>query len=522
MSWLTDTVAEARSAGTLWLFVLVVLNSVLRRPPAQEARRTTVAPLVLFGLHLALLPVAGYFRGRGIGAPGYTESRLPLLVFAALTAVTTVGTIVFSVVVPRLRLNVPRILQDIVIGAAAVVGVFTVATRSGVNLSGLIATSAVLTAVIGLSLQDTLGNILSGLALQTDDSLHVGDWIKVGDVSGKVVEIRWRYTAIETRNWETVIFPNSQLVKGQVTVLGRRRGQPVQWRRWVWFNVDFRFPPGEVIEAVTQALRSAPIDNVASDPPPNCILMDFHESYGRYAVRYWLTDLAADDPTDSSVRTRIYFALRRADLPLSIPAHAIFMTEQTAERKEEKSVAEHDRRLQMLANIGLFSRLSAEERETLARTLRYTPFAPGEVMTRQGAEAHWLYIIVSGEASVRVKIDGEGDREVARLKSGDFFGERSLLTGEPRSATVIAAATVECFRLDKSAFQALMDARPEIADEVAEVLANRQADLLRVRENLSAEAAKRRAAQDKIDLVDKIRRFFRIDPGSAPPPGKSA
>ena len=228
MSWLTDTVAEARSAGTLWLFVLVVLNSVLRRPPAQEARRTTVAPLVLFGLHLALLPVAGYFRGRGIGAPGYTESRLPLLVFAALTAVTTVGTIVFSVVVPRLRLNVPRILQDIVIGAAAVVGVFTVATRSGVNLSGLIATSAVLTAVIGLSLQDTLGNILSGLALQTDDSLHVGDWIKVGDVSGKVVEIRWRYTAIETRNWETVIFPNSQLVKGQVTVLGRRRGQPVQ------------------------------------------------------------------------------------------------------------------------------------------------------------------------------------------------------------------------------------------------------------------------------------------------------
>lgn len=515
MGWISDTLAEGQSAGTLWLFVLVVLNALLGRPKQVEARRIVVAPVVLFGLHLVLLPVAGFFRGRGIGAPGYTESRLPLLIFAALTAVTAAGAILFTVVLPRLRLSVPRIVQDVVIGAAAIIGVFTVASRSGINLSGLIATSAVLTAVIGLSLQDTLGNILSGLALQTDDSIHVGDWIKVGDVSGKVVEIRWRYTAIETRNWETVIFPNSQLVKGQVTVLGRRQGQPVQWRRWVWFNVDFRFPPSEVIAAVMDALRSAPIDNVAAEPPPNCILMDFHESYGRYAVRYWLTDLAADDPTDSAVRTRLYFALKRADLPLSIPAHAIFVTEQTAERREEKSSAELERRLQMLSRIGMFSKLSEEEREALAGALRYAPFAAGEVMTKQGAEAHWLYIIASGETSVRVKIEG-GEKEVAKLGAGDFFGERSLLTGEPRSATIVALTKVECWRLDKAAFQELLNRRPEIADEVAEVLATRQTELLRVRENLSAEAASRRAAEAKTDLVDKIRRFFRIDGESAP------
>ena len=110
-----------------------------------------------------------------------------------------------------------------------------------------------LTAVIGLSLQDTLGNILSGLALQTDDTIHVGDWVKVGEVTGRVVDIRWRYTAVETRNWETAIIPNSFLVKNQVLVLGRRTGQPTQLRRWVWFNVDFRFPPTEVIRAVDDA-----------------------------------------------------------------------------------------------------------------------------------------------------------------------------------------------------------------------------------------------------------------------------
>lgn len=519
MTWLSDILLEAKNGGTLWLAALVLLSLITAGP--KKPRRLLAPPLILFGLHLLLLPIVGYFRGRGVGATGYAESRLPFLIFGALTAVTSLGAIIFTALLPRLRLSVPRILQDIVLGAASVIGVLTVASRAGINLSGLIATSAVLTAVIGLSLQDTLGNILSGLALQTDDSIHIGDWIKVGDVTGRVVEIRWRYTSLETRNWETVIFPNSQLVKGQVTVLGRRRGQPQQWRRWVWFNVDYRFAPNEVLEAVRNALVSAPMPNVSSDPPPNCVLMDFHESYGRYAARYWLTDLAADDPTDSVVRVRIYFALRRAGFPLSIPAHAIFLTEETAERRDKKSQEEHERRVQMLANIGIFSRLSEEERTALAHALRYAPFAKGEVMTRQGAEAHWLYVIASGEASVQLAVEDEPAREVARLHAGDFFGERSLLTGEKRSATVVALNEVACWRLDKSAFQELLERRPEIAEEVAEALAQRQIETDRVREGLSQEAASRRSVEMKDDYVAKIRRFFRMGADSPPASFKS-
>ena len=218
------------------------------------------------------------------------------------------------------------------------------------------------------------------------------------------------------------------------------------------------------------------------------------------------------------MRTRVYFALKRSDLPLSIPAHAIFVTEQTAELKQQKTTAEQDRRLQMLSGISMFAKLSDDERDALAGALRYAPFAAGETMTKQGAKAHWLYIIATGGASVRVAIDGEGQQEVARLKAGDFFGERSLLTGDPRSATVVAMTRVECWRLDRAAFQELLTRRPEIADEVAEVLAARATDLERARENLGAEAAMRRAAETKTDLVDKIRRFFRVDAESEPPP----
>src|SRR5262249_5033754 len=159
--------------------------------------------------------------------------------------------------------------------------------------------------------------------------------VKVGDVRGRVAEIRWRYTAIETRNWETVIVPNGVLMKGQVVVEGRRSGQPVQLRRWLYFNVDFRYAPTDVIAAVNEAITAAPIERVAIHPSPNCVLMDLAESWGRYAVRYWLTDLAVDDPTDSAVRARIYFALKRAGIPLSMPAHAVFVTEENVERKQE-------------------------------------------------------------------------------------------------------------------------------------------------------------------------------------------
>src|SRR5439155_5677380 len=138
------------------------------------------------------------------------------------------------------------ILRDTLLGISYVVVALTLLGRHGVDLSGIVATSAVVTAVIGFSLQDTLGNVMGGVALQMEQSIGVGDWVRIGEVEGLVREIRWRQTSIETRNWDTVVIPNSQLMKSQVTVLGRRSGQPRQHRMSVPFNVDFRHDPGSV------------------------------------------------------------------------------------------------------------------------------------------------------------------------------------------------------------------------------------------------------------------------------------
>ena len=172
------------------------------------------------------------------------------------------------------------------------------------------------------------------------------------------------------------------------------------------FNVDFRFAPNDVIEAVTGEICDGPIEGVAAIPAPNCILLSFHESYARYAVRYWLSNLAADDATDSILRTRVYFVLKRARIPFSIPAHALFLTEESKEREASKAGEERQRRMEALGRVEFFDELAEEDRARLAAGLREAPFTRGEVMTRQGDEAHWLYLVLAGEALVTVR--GEG------------------------------------------------------------------------------------------------------------------
>jgi small-conductance mechanosensitive channel len=513
MDLLSAIWAEAVQDRTLWVLGALVAFVVMAKVAAPLDKHLLKGPWVLAAIHLGLVPVAGILRFIQAGAHGTVH--MTAVAFAALALVSTGTALLFGLLLPWVGVRTSRIFQDVATAAASIVVVFSVASRAGINISGLVATSAVLTAVIGFALKDTLGNVIGGLSLHTDKSIGIGDWIKVGDQVGRVVDIRWRYTAVETRNWETLIVPNSVLTTEKVMVLGRRRGEPIQWRRWVWFNVDYRTTPEQVIRTVQEALCAAPIPGVALDPPAHCILMDLHESYARYAARYWLTDLPADDGTDSVVRRRIYFAMQRAGIPFSMPGHAIFVTEET-QRQTQLQEAEQARRFRALERVDLFKPLEEEDRVFLAERLRYAPFAPGEVLTRQGAEGHWLYLILEGEAAARVAGDDGADREVARLKAGQFFGEMALLTGEPRTATVVAVTGVECYRLDAEAFQEIIQKRPAIAEPVAEILARRRVELAAVKGDLDQEAQRRRLAAAKTDMLDKIRNFFGLAQDDAP------
>lgn len=436
----------------------------------------------LFLFACFVICVGGMYLATWLGAPKVAEGFKGASEWIALfTAVQLTGQVVFSLIVPRFGLNVAEIVADITMAAAYLLAIAFMLSRAGLELSSIIATSAVLTAVLGLSLQATLGNILGGLALQVDNSVGAGDWIRLEDGrEGRVTEIHWRHTVVETRNWDTIIVPNAVLVAQTVTILGKRMGAPLQHRMWVYFNVDHRFSPLEVIRIVDHALQGAPMEFIAADPAPHCICMDLakpgNESVAHYAVRYWLTDLANDDPASSSVRIRLYSALSRAEIPLSLPASKVFVSHLNEEHAERKAAEEFDVRRRALDSVTLFAPMTDEEKQQLASRLHRSMFAPGEVITRQGATAHWFYVLTKGRGDV-IRDDGEGPVCLREVEAPAFFGEMGLMTGAPREVSVVARSEVECFRIGKEAFHAILAARPEIAEQISQILADRQGDV---------------------------------------------
>ncbi len=506
-------VLERLAAHTTFILLAggPVLFAYLVNRFAPHKRKRIRRVLILYILYLLATVASAALHAAG--TTGWWRTlHVAETLLEVFTVINLVGLGIFDLALPLLGVELVSLTSDILVGIAYVVATVLTLVDEGLNPASVIGVSAVASGVLALSLQSTLGNILGGVALQLDGSVHVGDWLQLENgKQGVIKEIRWRHTAIETRDWDTIIIPNASLLAQNIIILGKRTGQPVQHRMWVYFNVDFRYPPTLVINSVTEALHAAPIENVANDPKPNVICYDFakdgRDSFAYYAVRYWLTNLPVDDPTNSAVRARIYSALKRAGIPLARPVSTIFFS---ADDDDERSrlVRQRGRRLAAVESMELFRNLTPEEKEFLADHMRYAPFTAGEVMTRQGAVAHWLYIVTSGKAEVRVSVDGAPAKAIATIDAPGFFGEMGLMTGEPRANDVVAITDVECYRLDKEGFEKIVVDRPELAKEMSEALARRRVELMAAREGLDAEAQRRRQATEQQRILARIESFF--------------
>ena len=494
-----------------YLLVLVAVLAALLFQFRPEYRDALYHTLIFYAVSLFVLWVSAVIAALGLPVVDGAVLREIAIIAGGIAVIRLSGMFVFRVALRAVRLHPPRILEDILVMLGYIAWGMVRLRYAGLDLSQIVTTSALITAVVAFAMQDTLGNLLGGVALELDASLSVGDWVRVDDVEGQVVDIRWRSTSIQTRNWDTVVVPNSQLMRNRFTIHGRRKGAAAQWRRWIWFNVDYTAPPARVIDAVETAIRTALISHVATDPAPQCVLMDFEHGYGRYALRYWLTDFARDDPTDSEVRAHALAALQRAGLRIAVPEYNIHTVKESEKHQQEVKSREIAHRLAALKRVDLFASLSEQELRTVAERLVFAPFAKGDVMTRQGAVAHWLYILIEGEGEVVVdQPDGER-RAVSRLAAGTCFGEMGLLTGEPRRATVIAATDVECYRLDKVSLEDILHSRPALAEYFSRMLLARQADLAAKLKQADAEQFARQASLEHSEILARIRSFFGLD-----------
>ncbi len=487
--------------------LLFLLTALLYRAVPAAHRRLGGTAL------MAVLSIAGILAAKFMG--GASAGSLPKLVevaarmLAVTAAINVAGVLGFSLVMPRLRTGVSKFVEDLVLAGAYLLGALAVISASGANLSGILATSAVVTGVVAFSLQDTLGNIIGGMVLHLEDSFMPGDWVAVDKYSGIVREVRWRQTTLETLEGDLVIVPNIILMKSPVTVLGRAAND-TRWRA-VPFNVYYDSAPGVVEAALRQAFLEDRPAGVAASPEPYCGIKDFRPECVVYELRYFLSDLSSPAGTDSKVRSRIFYALSRAGIKLSVPRRAMVLSEAAQDAAGRRVQAEQERRLAALKGVEVLQVLTPEELNTLASRLTSAPFADGELMMRQGAKGDWLYMICEGAAEVRLYSAGtDSYRVVSTLGQGSVLGEMGLLTGEPRTATVVAAGEARCYRLDHDGFRGVLASRPEIAREIAAMLARRRVELDAAREKLAGDVAAASLGRAEQDLLSRIKDFFSL------------
>ena len=413
--------------------------------------------------------------------------------------------LLFHVMLRRLR--TPRIIVDLLIGVGYAAILLGLLTRVGVNLTGIIATSAVVTAVIGFGLQDLLGNLAGGLALQIEQTISEGDWIRTDQYFGQVRSVRVRHTAIETPDGDTVLAPNSAITRSPVTVIGRTSaGGPLKHRKLVTFQLPYDgHTPSAVVEAIDRALAASPMDGIAEDPPPRCVIVDYHPHYVQYGALVWMLRPGHEHGDISGVRTRISFALARTGIPLTSISHVVDLRSPTAPPDSEDAD-----RAAALGGVEIFASLTGEEAGQLASRMKKESFAPGEIILRQGDSGDSLYILKQGRVRILLSGDSGLSEQVASLSPGDFFGEMSLLTGEKRAATALALDQADCYSLAKADLSALLTARPALAEDISAVLVHRQEGLAAVREKLGEEAEKQRRLLNHHDLLGRIKSYFAI------------
>jgi small-conductance mechanosensitive channel/CRP-like cAMP-binding protein len=375
-----------------------------------------------------------------------------------------------GVVARRLRGKVPRLLKDVVatvIFLIAISGILGVVFK--LDVTGLWATSGVVGLVVGFALQSMISDVFSGIALNIDRPFAIGDWIRLSNrarehIIGEVIETNWRSTRIKCIDGTMVIVPNGWIATDIVTNLTN----PTPRSRFsLFFCLDFGVPADRAMRILEAGVKSAA--GVLKDPGPK-VRVNGTNRYGvEYEVRYWLLPRETSPSKGRHrVATAVLDQLHRSGLTLAYEKHDVY----TAAMPQRALDTSSDRS-EIIHRVDLFALLETNELEQLAASVDVQQIKRGTNIVVSGDQGDSMYILVEGLLEVFAMVEGV-EIEVGRIAPGQFFGEMSLLTGEPRSATVRCATEVVVFQVRKADLSPLLEARPALAKLITEKVAERR------------------------------------------------
>jgi small-conductance mechanosensitive channel/CRP-like cAMP-binding protein len=420
----------------------------------------------------------------------------------------------------------PNVLRGLIIAIIYLVILFTILKNVlGMDISNLLAGSAILTAVIGLALQGVLGNILAGMSLHFTHAFKLGDWISLGEYEGVVMDMNWRETRLLDRESNIVVLPNN-VVAGEKIV---NYSEPDhRTALFLYLKVNAVAPAAEVLAAMLEAARECP--HVVSELTPKAYLKSYDETGISYALKFWVEDFGLKPVIITEVGRLVWYKLRRRGFEVSIS-----LTDRLGDMKEAiqsaggqgehgpfpgpesgtpprdgkpapafrtKKEAEEDQTADALLGSSFLRYQEGEkagmlmvpegELRAMAGRIRRSAFTKGEVLFRQGDPGLSCFVTARGKIEGEIVYEENGKRFARKFEigPGGLFGEMSLFTGMPRTATGIVAEESELLEIQAGDFRSLLVRNPEAAEEIADIVSARNAQnkefLLKIKE-LSAQ-----------------------------------
>lgn len=332
----------------------------------------------------------------------------------------------------RAGTRIPRLLRDLLFGFITII-ILLSALQSFFNLklTTLLTTSAVLTIILGLALQETLSNLFSGLSLNLEQAFNLGDWLKIGDYIGKVVQINWRSVHMQTRLGEIIVMPNSQIAKETLINYSVGKSQPL-WHQ-IKIGLSYDDSPHRVEKVIRETIREV----VGPDLPEAVVrLEDFQDFSILYDVRYPYRDFQSVEFFNAEIRRRLWYALRREGLEIPFPIRTVIIHKRETHRQKIKN------RAILLKKHSLLSEMSIKRLKWLSSKVSIKEYAKGETVFREGDPADGLFLILEGSVNI-IKTKKKRTQILATLSSNDVVGEMAVLSHEPRTATVVPCSNTK-------------------------------------------------------------------------------
>lgn len=400
----------------------------------------------------------------------------------------------------------PRLLRDVAGFAVYVVALTgVIGFVFGKPVTGIWATSGVAGLVIGLALRNVILDVFIGLAVNVDQPYRIGDFIMIQpNLVGRVLDINWRTTRLETNEGNTIVVPNSRI--GDMVVTNFSRPSTSAEFELI-FNLDFTLRPERVLRILSAGVMAVVGGGILEEPEPKARIKGMSHEGVEYKVKYWI-DCAQVGPGKARHRVleSVLEQFHQAGVTPAQPKQDLYYAPMPKRQLDTRSLGD---RKELLSRIGLLSSLEDDELEMLALDVHQLHFAAGEAVINQGEAGDSMFILIEGLAHVLIDLQGTGQStRVGHVRSGEYFGEMSLLTGDARAATIVAATDTLIYQVTKADMDAVFLKRPQLAEVMSRVVAKRRLANDAAYLRATAPEQDRHEATLAAQIMAKIRVFF--------------